>query len=689
MSFDIEELKIKFLTNIKSAEYRTIEFKRSMLYHPEIEKIEEILNEYPYFTADLKYPISRLRYLTYSERVTFFFNKEKFNERLSIYSKEKNFLDKNSIKTDEDEEKYYNQRKTNIEKNIMIMIEVLFPTKFPVINDIQPSYDFVFDKGKFKRMILNPRVTKYFSYVKLGDNIYTFKKTMWINDILNHPTYQVLFAQYRKLSSWANDEKFKYRKMASKVYPALATEIIQFNNATKELNDNTEMKQLNNATEELNDNTEMKQLFALFNINNTADSQIDNFKMAMNLIGKIAEAKTEEKAKTLSTIMDGPSVKAFKKALDLYGFTESLFTQTFSEVTESAAKLGIQLASQYNNFSYAILGRYRAPASESTNVELQELINCADSEKTKEFYEFMNYVYNRYIFVGSKKKPKNNDHFDKIMNVGLTLLSTNTTEGLHREIYMYTDFIKGEVNDANKGKIFCPFVSDHLGNEFELLVRAAMYGKASVQRGNIDRNRMIFSITEGKSENAVGGAEKPLELTAEPLPQQLVAPVPEQKKHLDSLPTTFSTEIIAANKQELNQSMENVNKISPNDGLNDQTLLVYLKKNEPDLYNIVVDWNENMGKKDFKLLEKMSGLKAKYTGANDSLELEKDDLRVKSDGSKQVQIEYKLVKNKLYILLLEKLIANESAKVQVVGGFSRKQRRRLMGNYTRKSSRVY
>ena len=678
MSFDIEELKIKFVTNIKSAEYRTIEFKRSMLFHPEIEKIDEILNEYPYFTADVKYPLSRLRFLTYEERVVFFFNKEKFNERLTAYSKEKNILDKTDIKTEEDEEKYYKKRERIIEKNIMIMIEVLFPTKFPVINDIQPSYDFVFDKSKLKRMILNPRIIKYFSYLKLGSEIYTFKKTMWINDILNHPVYQTLFAQYRKFWIWANDEKFKTRKELSASYPGLA-EALRLLNIEDE-----KIKKI------------IGELINLFDITITFETGMDHYKKVMEIINKLQK----ECPIDCTQFFENESVKSFKKALEMYRFIESMFEKTFNEITEMVTYLNVPLPPQYNNFAYSVLGRYRSPERESSNFVLQELINGTNSEKVKEFYNFMDYVYNKYIFVGVMKQPKNNDEFNSLMNIGLSFLNINTTEGLRREIYVYTDFIKGEVNDNNKNKIFCPYVSDHLGNEFEFLVRMAMYGKVGskdTKRWNIDRNRMIFSITEGKSSS---GSEKPLELEAIPLSQQegekqLLIPQPDKRKNLDRLPTYFVSEIIVKSGGLVGNLMKNVNKINPNENLSDQSLLPFIKKNIPELYDVIEEWNENIEKKNFKLIEKMVGIKSRLEGENGSMDFSsKEDKTVVRDPRKVLELTYKITKNKLYIEVLNKLIESEKKKQQVMGGFfisdnnfsrfSRKLRN-TSNTYTRKS----
>ena len=73
-----------------------------MLYHPELVDMMETLNEYPYFTFDIKYPLATLRYLTYKERIEFFFDRNKFSERLSTYVKGKNILDKTKIMEEQD-----------------------------------------------------------------------------------------------------------------------------------------------------------------------------------------------------------------------------------------------------------------------------------------------------------------------------------------------------------------------------------------------------------------------------------------------------------------------------------------------------------------------------------------------------------------------------------------------------------
>ena len=483
---------------------------------------------------------------------------------------------------------------------------------------------------------------------------------------------------------WANDEKFKTRKIIGANYPELAVALSDLNKSNPTIGSNDNIKKI------------ITELLRLFEITVTFETGMDHYKKVMETMNKLQKECTTD----CIQFFENGSVKEFKKALEMYRFIESMFEKIFAEVNEMAINLNVQLPPQYNLFAYSVLGRYRSPERESSNFELQELINGLTSEKIKEFYDFMEYVYNKYIFVGGKKQPRNNDKFNTIMNVGLSFLNINTTEGLRREVYVYTDFIKGQVDDNNTNKIFCPYVGDHLGNEFEFLVRMAMYGKVGskdTKRWNIDRNRMIFSITEGKSSS---GSEKPLELEAKPLPEQegekqLLIPQPDKRKNLDRLPTYFVSEIIVKSGGSVGNLMKNVNKINPNENLYDQSLLPFIKKNIPELYDVIEEWNENIEKKNFKLIEKMVGIKSRLEGENGSMDFSsKEDKTVVRDPRKVLELTYKITKNKLYIEVLNKLIESEKKKQQVMGGFfisdnnfskfSRKLRN-TSNTYTRKS----
>ena len=720
MSFDIEQLKINLFTNIKDEKLRTIELTKSLIYHPEMEGISEVLNEYPYFTFDVKYPLSRLRYLTYKERIEFFFNKEKFRERLEAYtSKEKNILRKGgndsedqpevggyrrSKQYNEDEQKqYFKQRDRNIEKNIMTMIEILFPTKFPVINDIQTSYEIIQEKSKLRRMVINPIITKYYSYLKLGGETYTFKKLIWMNDILNHPKYQRLISEYRKLKEWADDEKFRQMKTITRSFKEIQKLLVELYNNLKNYVNTAKNFSVGDVQNMI---PLVVELFILSGIN-VDPTDIDKFceykssistgpnltcinsiKLIDTNVGlfekytaikdnieELVKFVKEGKGNLVNFLSNSKlfssnqDAEQFIQAVKKHEQIDNLFTKTFDEITK---EYGQTLPAEYRNFAYTVLSEYRKPLRESTNTELQELINGSDGKSIDEFFKFMEYLYKKYVYIIGR--VQSNEHYNKLINIGMNNINTNTTTGVRREVYIYADFIKGEVNKDNAGKIFCPFVGDHLGNEFDFLVRMTMYGKTGskdTRRWNIDRNRMIFVIKNASSEGQEG---KPMELQAKPVGSSavdnLLVPV---KNNLDRLAPYFLSEIVGKDK-EIVDSMNRANRYIGSVQLYEQELLNYIKKSEPELYGVIEEWNVDIQKRNQAILDKMITLLGKYKTEIEKIQSSRLVYEVNKNQQELNKVDYKIEKIKIFIAVLNRLIESEKSKVQEFKGGSRKHR---------------
>jgi hypothetical protein len=220
MSFEIKEIKIKFYTNLKNKDMRLIDFNLDMLYNetkgqagsaqadgkkpPSVVELNKSgLNSLPYFTMSVRYPLDRLQkdLLTYQERVDFFFDEKKFERLLFLYTK----TPKESTDPDENND--------IAEHNVMVMLEILFPTKFTVINNAHTSLDHVVGNSSLKRMIINPTIKKYFSYLKLADGkIYTFTRLIWLNDLMNHPLYRTFINEFHTFSLWYSKEDEKIKK---------------------------------------------------------------------------------------------------------------------------------------------------------------------------------------------------------------------------------------------------------------------------------------------------------------------------------------------------------------------------------------------------------------------------------------------------------------------------------------------
>uniref|UniRef100_A0A6C0HSX8 Uncharacterized protein n=1 Tax=viral metagenome TaxID=1070528 RepID=A0A6C0HSX8_9ZZZZ len=541
MSINVEELKIKISTNLPGSNSSLIDFKRTMLSHPELVDMRQDLSEYPYFTFDVKYPLKNLRYLTYKDRVEFFFNKEKFTQRLLTFSKEKTILDITKIETDKDEQFYYKRRDKNIEKNILAMIELLFPTKFPVINDIQSSYDIVQERSKIKNMVLDPMVTNNYCYFKINNETYTVKKNIWINDILNHPFYQRLILEYRKLWIALEESKLKIKRE--------------------------------------------------YNL------KIKNKKVTEN------EIKSEKEKRI------------------------GIIDKLLKEKNDSVDKKDVPR--EYDVFTGIIVNDYKAPLRESSNTELQTLLNTSNSDSIEEFYNFLNYLYDRFFYLGKNENSKKLDmKYKNKLKVGMSFVNLNIMDAPKKEVYIYIDFIKGEVNKENEKKIWCPFVGDYLGNQLETLI-LNYYSKGvttkSIPNWNITKNRMIFSIKNSKSEET----KKPLMLEEKPLHNSTGKHVSnkEEKKedknssNYISFKSNFLSFIFKKiDKKKIDELNESRFKVLLPVTLTDQNLLDLIEKNDSELYSLIEEWNKSPNRNRGLISElnvKISSLEGKLKNAKD------------------------------------------------------------------------
>lgn len=187
--YNIHELKILIRSNIlknNDTEYEKFELTKDHLYLKDQKKFNKTLNTYPYFTYQFEYPRDKLLSLSMRKRIEFFFNLDQFVLFLATYGSE--HLD------------YENHKLEVSNHNVMVMLEILFPTQFPIHNDIKESHNHYIkgNRGISKQMlsmITHPFQRKY-SYIKHNGNVYTTRTVIWVNDMLNHSIYNKLINLY-------------------------------------------------------------------------------------------------------------------------------------------------------------------------------------------------------------------------------------------------------------------------------------------------------------------------------------------------------------------------------------------------------------------------------------------------------------------------------------------------------------
>ena len=204
---DAEILKLVLETN--APQMGELVLTRQMIYHPELKNENNSGSQdpsnpkgYPWITSTVKYPKSRLIRFTQENLIRFFFDKIYFLSILkdTIVTKDQKIRNSDYI----------------LEYNVTVMLELLFPTAYPVVFNNRTSYE-TFIQKKDTRLTFKgaiPLMQKMFrslaalySYLKVNGKIYTVTSTMLLNDILNHPKYRELFENYIQFQTFKAESK--------------------------------------------------------------------------------------------------------------------------------------------------------------------------------------------------------------------------------------------------------------------------------------------------------------------------------------------------------------------------------------------------------------------------------------------------------------------------------------------------
>lgn len=215
-SLDFYTLNVMVKTNITGN--TATRLTKDMLYisdRDEQEARQLNLETYPFFTFKYDYPVEKLRKIrNYKERMNVFFNEFEFKRVMTT-----------EIKTLKSEE----ERNERINNNIMIMFEILFPTTFPVIDNLHTSYDYLTRSSSKRPLFYNPSNFHISSKLNINGKQHMIKKVIYYNDIINHPKYNNLVKETIKFQNWAKQQNKDYINMdTDKTREALPIELTSY-----------------------------------------------------------------------------------------------------------------------------------------------------------------------------------------------------------------------------------------------------------------------------------------------------------------------------------------------------------------------------------------------------------------------------------------------------------------------------
>lgn len=672
IEFAIERLAIKIYTNIPEKQYQIVDFTRDMLYIPkdnsnenENETEQVILSQLPFFTVDIEYPKDVLSRLYYQERINFFFNAETFEDILRPYYNKDEQPINDEENNDEGNNSYYDNRERRTRKNIMTMLEILFPTKFPVINDVDTSYDYLKGKHSTRPLWFNPFRTHYFSYLKIGTKTYTIKKTIWLNDMLNHPFYRKMIVEYRKIRKWADEQLYstssKYNKPDAQISELQTKMNGLFDKIKAHIN---ELKESHGQTAPTYTN-DFNQLNAKYNSNyeniddkltavlsedwlNTGTQFIRNKQVdepQNKIINSMKSAKTEIIA------LNEQIVKIKEKVARI----ENYFKKSLNTIT-SGANVPVEMR-KYQ----AVMNTYSEPFRKTSNIYLQKLIDDVLKSTTNndgnrfKFYQLLDIIYNKYIedeSISAAETKILNDNTaaePKLVNVGISYINLNDSNKPTREVYFMIDLIDGEINNENMSSIYCPYIGDHLGNQLSYLLIDAR--KPIKNHWAVDKNRQMFSLKNANASvmnnfSSLQLESKPNDPSKQTGRLQLENNQSKQTNIDASLKTNFMSRILT-NPGELQELIDSLKKkyIMSNDilSLNATNILDNIKdmnKNPfaQELYNVIELWNKDMEMQNPDVIKKLIKIQSGIAGQTEIINREKESYATKNDPTGQTKL---------------------------------------------------
>jgi hypothetical protein len=702
VEFAIESLSVIIYTNIPDKQYQMVNFSRSMLHIPNTDDEDReqiILEDLPYFTIDVEYPVNVLTKLDYYDRVDFFFNANKFVDILRpYYNKRDNLSDETTPG-----ESFYDVRERRTRKNIMTMLEILFPTKFPVINDIQTSHDFLKDKQSTRPLWFNPFQKHYFSYLKIGGNTYTVKKTVWLNDILNHPLYRKMVVEYRKLRKWADEELYSKESQYETPEQQIIELDLNIDAAIKIMLEqimnnkfayvNTKeiigiLNELNKATDQNTRTASLEKLIS-YNLNNIQNVKFQKY---MDIL-----TENHEEIKKVANNR--------KKIQEKNDKIQKIFTTSLSNIGEP-----------YNNQVVirkfqGILNEYSEPFRKTSNNALQTLIDSVLNKSVNDpdnlptqYYTLLDIIYEKYIKnnqVDSAKLKVLDDSVIKLMNVGISYINIggDTTKPT-KEVYFLIDMVDGKIQDDNVSSIYCPYIGDYLGTKLEYLINKSK--QSSSNSWAVDNNRQMFSlkkiessITNNFSENEL--VSKDSIPTKKNGPDQLTSNLSSNSASTKDDPSAnFKLYIMMKEfAAELDSQITNLQYKYLNDtfinSLNSNNIINILKTMDKypigkKLYLIIEEWNANINRQDPKVLQMINGLIGEIKIRNANIADEKESRATKDDKTNQRLLILKKEEqiNNMLESIANNMLIHEKSKRQ--SGGTRRQKKRVT---SKKNTRKY
>lgn len=513
LKLETRPLRIMMISNIPGKE-DPVELSGDMLYHPTLKNIKG-LGKTPILCTNYSYPSAALNRFRYDQRVKFFFRKDYFTKKMERWY----FTTKQLTAEDAIAKKVHNDTTSaeewneKVYKNAMIMLKLLFPTVYPMVENVFDSYHHYFslDKSKafnpfsFKAILpsflgnMYPTLAPNFSYLNIGGTKYTITRAVWLNDILNHPKYKSLLLEFSIFKDWMASKQDEINDVielnARKINKLPSISLDNFKDLQKETD--AQLKDaLGTSKTTLQDKSNtLKKIVGYIQYinqytmsNGTPGSKIESVPDFINKINDLSADTKKLAGSPFNVNIPEKDRKAIKiitdtaKVMERYQTLKTVFFSNIINLNfeEQDAEVVSVLKEKYNEYVLFVnkIKDFISPKRETMNMYLYQLIyNYAQNENQwlEAYVDALNSLPTNYqsAWKGLNDDVKRHPNVKKddvpelqsIMNTNLDFIQS---ENLY-EVYLNVSVIGGELNSKNISAINCLYKSEHLDEMYQKL----------------------------------------------------------------------------------------------------------------------------------------------------------------------------------------------------------------------------
>jgi hypothetical protein len=413
-----------------------------------------------------------------------------------------------------------------IRHNIKTMLKLLCPTSYPTAIGNFDSFTKNFDGGNgYSALNLFNSFMSTYSYLKSGGKTYTITKTMWLNDILNHPRYRKeLIVGFNEFNEWRNEKSEQIQDDISGLNEKISNKIA-IDSAIPAVRDG--LAELDAATIASGGpmTVNLTSLFARFKqevraIYDTNTSPTKLLTAAEFVSRQLADNGSRIPiSRSLRTKLD-PILQDAKRINILESINEKYFSridEINANFEEDDAAMKQVFTSEFKRY-VDFIGKIKTfvkPNSECSNKNLQKMIYDYTQGTSDVFSFFLGFLYNKYyIEKEDATLPRKVRQYmiasgvrkeQDLLYLGVNFME-NPKEGSPKyEIYVQCDVVGGELTSGNERKIKCLYEGENLGKMFEDLTRPEKSNRWLVPYDN----RLFVDITVIKDATPKPAAANP------------------------------------------------------------------------------------------------------------------------------------------------------------------------------------